>query len=81
MHSLSFPRRTKIVARFRPVPQNKETLRQMIKAGATTFRLNFSHGDHDYHRHSINLIRQLAFELNQPIGILQDSAGTKNSFR
>jgi len=60
------------VATIGPASQNKETLRQMIKAGATTFRLNFSHGDHDYHRHSINLIRQLAFELNQPIGILQD---------
>mgnify|MGYP006190938825 FL=1 len=77
MHSLSFPRRTKIVATIGPASQNKETLRQMIKAGATTFRLNFSHGDHDYHRHSINLIRQLAFELNQPIGILQDLQGPK----
>ncbi|MFM6787429.1 MAG: pyruvate kinase, partial [Microcystis panniformis] len=40
MHSLSVPRRTKIVATIGPASQNKETLRQMIKAGATTFRLN-----------------------------------------
>jgi pyruvate kinase len=52
-------------------------LRQLILAGATTFRLNFSHGDHDYHQHTIRLIRQTAFELNEPVGILQDLQGPK----
>lgn len=52
-------------------------LRQLIQAGATTFRLNFSHGDHAYHQQSIRLIRQIAFELNQPVGILQDLQGPK----
>ncbi len=71
------PRRTKIVATIGPATQNREILRQLIQAGATTFRLNFSHGDHDYHQHSIRLIRQMAFELNQPVGILQDLQGPK----
>jgi pyruvate kinase len=49
----------------------------MIEAGATTFRLNFSHGTHDDHQRSIRLIRQASFELNQPVGILQDLQGPK----
>ncbi|HAC64570.1 MAG TPA: pyruvate kinase [Cyanothece sp. UBA12306] len=70
-------RRTKIVATIGPATQNKEVLRQLILAGANTLRLNFSHGDHDYHQHTIRLIRQTAFELNQPVAILQDLQGPK----
>ena len=77
MRSYSMPRRTKIVATIGPATQNKEILRKLILAGATTFRLNFSHGDHEYHAHSIQLIRQVAFELHQPVAILQDLQGPK----
>jgi pyruvate kinase len=52
-------------------------LRELILAGATTLRLNFSHNTHDAHQRSIRLIRQMAFELNQPVGILQDLQGPK----
>ncbi|MGI0481328.1 pyruvate kinase [Geminocystis sp. CENA526] len=77
MMSDKFPHRTKIVATVGPGCANPETLRQMILAGANTFRLNFSHGDHDVHQRSIRLIRQVENELNQPIGILQDLQGPK----
>ncbi|MEM9804948.1 MAG: pyruvate kinase [Cyanobacteria bacterium P01_D01_bin.56] len=70
-------RRTKIVSTIGPATQNPETLRSLIEAGATTLRLNFSHGTHDDHQRSIRLIRQLSFELNQPVGILQDLQGPK----
>lgn len=49
----------------------------MIEAGATTLRLNFSHGTHEDHQRNIRLIRQVSFELNQPVGILQDLQGPK----
>jgi pyruvate kinase len=77
MQTSPLPRRTKIVATIGPATQSKEVLRKLIQAGATTFRLNFSHGDHEYHHNSIRLIRQTAFELNQPVGILQDLQGPK----
>ncbi|WP_013321624.1 pyruvate kinase [Gloeothece verrucosa] len=77
MQPRTLPRRTKIVATIGPASQDKETLRQLIQAGATTFRLNFSHGTHDDHQRNIRLIRQTAFELNQPVGILQDLQGPK----
>ncbi|MBD1920252.1 pyruvate kinase [Microcoleus sp. FACHB-831] len=70
-------RRTKIVATIGPATSSPEVLRELIEAGATTLRLNFSHGTHDDHQRSIRLIRQTAFELNQPVGILQDLQGPK----
>ncbi len=70
-------RRTKIVATIGPATSSPEVLRELIEAGATTLRLNFSHGTHDDHQRNIRLIRQVSFELNQPVGILQDLQGPK----
>jgi pyruvate kinase len=70
-------RRTKIVATIGPATSSPEVLRQLIEAGATTLRLNFSHGTHDDHLRSIRLIRQISYDLNQPVGILQDLQGPK----
>ncbi|MGB3496138.1 MAG: pyruvate kinase [Elainellaceae cyanobacterium] len=74
--STSF-RRTKIVATIGPATSQPEVLRSLIEAGATTLRLNFSHGTHDDHQRNIRMIRQISFELNQPVGILQDLQGPK----
>jgi len=77
---MQFPtaqRRTKIVATIGPATSSAATLRALIEAGATTFRLNFSHGTHEDHQRSIRLIRQTSFELDQPVGILQDLQGPK----
>ncbi|WP_008317667.1 pyruvate kinase [Leptolyngbya sp. PCC 6406] len=70
-------RRTKIVATIGPATSDPDVLRSLIEAGATTLRLNFSHGTHEDHQRSIRLIRQISFELNQPVGILQDLQGPK----
>jgi pyruvate kinase len=70
-------RRTKIVATIGPATSSPEVLRALIEAGATTLRLNFSHGSHADHQRSIRLIRQTAFELDRPVGILQDLQGPK----
>ena len=77
MRSLNNPRRTKIVATVGPATLKPDTLRQLIKAGATTLRINFSHGTQQDHQKAIRLIRQTAFELDQPVGILQDLQGPK----
>ncbi len=70
-------RRTKIVATVGPAVSSPQVLRELIQAGATTLRLNFSHGTQEDHRRSISLIRQISFELNQPVAILQDLQGPK----
>jgi pyruvate kinase len=70
-------RRTKIVATVGPATLKPDVLRRLIQAGANTLRLNFSHGSLEDHQQSIRLIRQTAFELNKPVGILQDLQGPK----
>jgi pyruvate kinase len=72
-----FQRRTKIVATIGPATNTPQVLKELILAGATTLRLNFSHGTHDDHLTSIRLIRQVSHELERPVGILQDLQGPK----
>ena len=67
--------KTKIVATIGPATESPERIRELIQAGATTFRLNFSHGDHSEHAERIATIRQVAHELGAHIGILQDLQG------
>jgi len=70
-------RRTKIVATIGPATESAEMLRRLIHAGATTFRLNFSPGDHADHAERIITIRQVAEELGVHVAILQDLQGPK----
>ena len=77
MAQIDLTRRTKIVATIGPATESPERIRELIQAGATTFRLNFSHGDHSEHAERIITIRQVAHELGAHIGILQDLQGPK----
>ncbi len=77
MQSLSSRRKTKIVATIGPATSDPEVLRELILAGATTLRLNFSHGTYDDHLKNIRSIRQVSYELNRPVAILQDLQGPK----
>tara|TARA_Y100000589_G_scaffold311081_1_gene330108 strand:+ start:1954 stop:3744 length:1791 start_codon:yes stop_codon:yes gene_type:complete len=77
MSNIDLNRRTKIVATIGPATQSKEIIAELIKAGVTTFRLNFSHGDHEDHAERIETIRKVSDKLNIDIGILQDLQGPK----
>ncbi len=77
MNMIDLKRRTKIVATIGPATESSEKISELIKAGATTFRLNFSHGDHDEHSQRIKTIREVASDLDVNIGILQDLQGPK----
>ncbi|MBR6524633.1 MAG: pyruvate kinase [Clostridia bacterium] len=68
-------RKTKIVCTIGPACRNVNTLRDMVKAGMSVARLNFSHGDHEYHRETIEMLRQVRKELDVPLGILLDTKG------
>lgn len=70
-------KKTKIVATLGPASENLETMREMVKNGVNVFRLNFSHGTHEYHEANLNKIRQIEKELGVRIGILQDISGPK----
>ena len=70
-------RRTKIVATIGPSSKDPETIKKLIENGANVFRLNMSHGDHEFHKTSFNHIRNIAEELSVPIAILADLCGPK----
>jgi pyruvate kinase len=69
--------RTKIVCTIGPASDDHGILRQMILAGMNVARLNFSHGDQEYHGENIARIRQLSAALDRPIAILADLQGPK----
>ena len=77
MSNIDLKRRTKIVATIGPATQSEEIITNLIKAGVTTFRLNFSHGDHKDHAERIKTIREVSKKLDIDIGILQDLQGPK----
>ena len=77
MSNIDLKRRTKIVATIGPATQTEEIIIDLIKAGVTTFRLNFSHGDHKDHEERIKTIRKVSKKLNIDVGILQDLQGPK----
>ncbi len=68
-------RKTKIVCTIGPACNNKNTLREMITAGMNVARLNFSHGDHEYHKNNIDMIKELRKEMHVPIAIMLDTKG------
>lgn len=70
-------KKTKIVATLGPASDNKQTIMEMVKNGVNVFRLNFSHGTHDYHKKNLDIIREVEKELGIRIGILQDISGPK----
>ena len=72
MSNIDLKRRTKIVATIGPATQTEDIISELIKAGVTTFRLNFSHGDHEDHADRIKTIRKVSNKLDLDIGILQD---------
>ncbi len=73
----SISKRTKIVATLGPASNNKETITELIEAGANVLRLNFSHGSHDDHRKVKEIIREVGREKDYHVGILQDLQGPK----
>ncbi|EAI3380690.1 pyruvate kinase, partial [Campylobacter coli] len=70
-------KKTKIVATVGPASEKEDVLRQMIINGVNVFRLNFSHGTHEYHKNNLETIRKVSRELNTRVGILQDISGPK----
>ena len=70
-------RKTKIVATIGPSSRDPEIIKALIQIGVNVFRLNFSHGDHDYHKENVERIRKVAEELKKPVAILQDLSGPK----
>ena len=70
-------KRTKIVATLGPTSWDEEIIRRMIHLGMDVARINFSHGDHDQHSKTIDLVRKVAEEEGAVVAIMCDIQGPK----
>lgn len=70
-------KRTKIIATLGPASADRETLKKLAKAGINVFRLNMSHGNAGEQQERVQIIREVAAELNMPLAILADLQGPK----
>ena len=70
-------RHAKIVCTLGPASNTPEVIEEMILAGMNVARLNFSHGTHEDHRKTYEIVRHLSKKLGKPVAILQDLQGPK----
>ena len=70
-------KRTKIVATIGPATDSIDKITVLMRSGVNVFRLNFSHGTHEYHSEVFDRIRQASEETGIVVGILQDISGPK----
>jgi pyruvate kinase len=69
--------RAKIIATLGPASEDAQILKSLVKEGATLFRINLSHAGEQQVLQYTSLIRKIATEMNQPIGIIADLPGPK----
>lgn len=70
-------KKTKILATIGPASDNVEMIESLVRAGVNAFRMNFSHGTHEYHKENFDKIKAVEKKLNTRIGIFQDISGPK----
>lgn len=73
----SSPPLTKIIATLGPASSDEKTIGDLIRAGVSVFRLNFSHGRIEDHERVLKLVRKTAAELGQSTAVLGDLQGPK----
>ena len=68
---------TKIVATLGPSSNTKDMIKKLYEAGVTMFRMNSSHGDVEFHKKNLQIIREIEKEENTLIPVLLDLQGPK----
>ncbi len=66
---------TKIVATIGPAVNTIEKMVQLMRAGMSVARLNFSHGTHEEHRLTIERLKKAREQEKQPLAIMLDTKG------
>jgi len=70
-------RRTRIIATLGPATNNAETVSRLLESGVNIIRLNMSHGTHQDHQLSFELVRTAAARLQRQVAIFCDLCGPK----
>lgn len=67
--------KTKIIATLGPASESEKVLEDLILAGASVFRFNLKHNNHEWHLNLANRLRSIAKRLNKNIALLADLQG------
>lgn len=67
--------KTKIICTIGPSVNSLDKIQELIRAGMNVARLNFSHGTHEEHLATINLLKEARAALNVPLAIMLDTKG------
>ncbi len=70
-------RRVKIVCTMGPASSSQEMITALARVGMDCARLNFSHGDHETHARTAQMVREAARQVGRPIALLADLSGPK----
>ena len=70
-------RLTKICATIGPATQSVRRIEGLVAAGMDIARLNFSHGDVEFHRQVAGRVRRAARRAGRPVALLQDLQGPR----
>ncbi|HMD11413.1 MAG TPA: pyruvate kinase [Marmoricola sp.] len=77
--SAAEPRRTKIVATIGPASSDDAVVAALIEAGMDGARLNLSHGTHDDHARTAELVRTAEAASGRSISLIADLAVATNA--
>ncbi len=69
--------RTKLVCTLGPASATPRLVRALVEAGASIFRVNFSHGTPEEHARSFALVREVEETVGRPLAVLADLPGPK----
>ncbi len=70
-----FMRKTKIVCTLGLASQTPEVIKGLINAGMNVARFNFSHGTHESHKKTFDIVRELSEKMQVPVATLLDTKG------
>ncbi len=68
-------KRTKIVCTIGPGTDQPGILENMLKSGMNVARFNFSHGTHEQQEERMNMVRDAALIVRQPVALMLDTKG------
>lgn len=71
------PARTKLVVTLGPASRTPKMVRGLVRAGASVFRMNLSHGTPDDHARIVELVREAEREVGRALAVLADLPGPK----
>ena len=69
--------RTKLVCTLGPASATPKMIHGLVRAGATVFRINCSHGTPEEHARAVALVREVESDVGRSLSILADLPGPK----